>query len=117
MPLPSLMNDDETGSIKPKTASQPSGYNSRDWRIAEPVLAATLRSAGRGAPATWSNPETGDHGEFLTVASAFVREGASCRAFVARLVDDVGPKTLQAVGCPRENGEVALYDVSLWTGL
>ncbi len=68
-------------------------------------------------PGRWSNAETGDRGEFLPVAGTFAREGQSCRAFVARLVDGKDAKTLQAVGCPSESGEVAIYDVSPWTGL
>ena len=117
MPLPSLIDNEPTGSIKPNLPSLSSAYDSRDWRIAQPVLAASLRAPGPAEPALWSNAETGDHGEFVTVAGTFAREGQSCRAFVARLVDGKEAKTLQAVGCPSESGEVAVYDVSPWTGL
>lgn len=117
MPLPSLIDGDPTGSIKPRAPALSSAYDSRDWSIAEPILAASLRAPGPAGPAVWSNAETGDHGEFLAVAGAFAREGRSCRAFVARLVDAHDAKTLQAVGCPGESGEVAIYDVSPWTGL
>ena len=113
----SFVDADPTGSIKPKAPSLPSAFDSRDWRVAEPVLAASLRAPGPPSPPLWSNAETGNHGEFLTVAGAFAREGRSCRAFVARLVDGKDAKTLQAVGCPSESGEVAVYDVSPWTGL
>ncbi|MGO4870908.1 MAG: RT0821/Lpp0805 family surface protein [Roseiarcus sp.] len=117
MPLPSFLDNDPTGSIKPKTATLASAYDSRDWRVAEPVLAASLRAPGQEAPAVWSNPETGDHGEFVPVAGTFARDGQSCRAFVAQLVEGEDSKTLQAVGCPRDSGEVAVYDASPWTGL
>jgi hypothetical protein len=83
----------------------------------QPVLAASLRAPDHGEPAAWSNPETGDHGEFVAVAGSFAREGQSCRAFVARLVQGGDAKTLQAVGCPSASGEVAVYDASPWTGL
>lgn len=117
MPLGSLIDADPTGSIKPKAPSLSSAYDSRDWRVAEPVLAASLRAPGQAGPALWSNADTGNHGEFLAVAGAFAREGRSCRAFVARLVDAHDAKTLQAVGCAGESGEVAVYDVSPWKGL
>ena len=117
MPLPSFLDREATGSIKPEAPSLSSAYDSSDWRVAGPVLAASLRAPGEAAPARWSNPTTGDHGEFLTVAGSFAREGQSCRAFVARLVEGQDAKTLQAVGCPRDNGEVAVYDASPWTGL
>jgi hypothetical protein len=96
-----------------------SAFDSRDWRLAEPVLSATLRAKGGDQAGAWSNPDTGTHGEFLAVAGAFERDGLPCRAFVARVVgkDGAPVKTLQGVGCPREGEEAAIYDVSPWTGL
>jgi len=117
MPLPSFIDNESTGSIAPKAPAPSSAFDSRDWRIAQPVLAASLRAPDHGEPAAWSNPETGDHGEFVAVADSFTREGQSCRAFVARLVHGDDAKTLQAVGCPSAGGEVAVYDASPWTGL
>jgi surface antigen len=117
MPMPSFIDGEPTGSIGPKAPTLSSLYDSRDWRVAEPVLAASLRAPGEGQPTLWSNSETGDHGEFLAVAGTFAREGRSCRAFIARLVDGQEAKTLQGVGCPGDSGEVAVYDVSPWTGL
>jgi len=117
MPLPSFIDNEPTGSIAPKAPAPSSAFDSRDWRIAQPVLAASLRAPDHGVPAVWSNPETGDHGEFVAVADSFAREGQSCRAFVARLVEGDDAKTLQAVGCARASGEVAVYDASPWTGL
>ena len=121
IPLPGFIDDQPTGSIKPKAApaALSSAYDSRDWRLAEPVLSATLRAKDGDQPGAWSNPETGTHGEFLAVAGSFERDGRPCRAFVARVVgkDGAPVKTLQGVGCPREGEEAAIYDVSPWTGL
>ena len=121
IPLPGFIDDQPTGSIKPKAApaALSSAYDSRDWRLAEPVLSATLRAKDGDPPGAWSNPETGTHGEFLAVAGSFERDGRPCRAFVARVVgkDGAPDKTLQGVGCPREGEEAAIYDVSPWSGL
>ncbi len=121
IPLPGFIDDQPTGSIKPKAApaALSSAYDSGDWRLAEPVLSTTLRAKDGEQPGAWSNPETGTHGEFLAVAGSFEREGRPCRAFVARVVgkDGAPVKTLQGVGCPREGEEAAIYDVSPWTGL
>ena len=120
-PLPGFVDDRPTGAIKPKSApaALASAYDSRDWRLAEPVLSATLRAKDGDQPGAWSNPETGARGEFLAVAGSFERDGRPCRAFVARVVgkDGAPDKTLQGVGCPREGEEAAIYDVSSWTGL
>jgi hypothetical protein len=121
IPLPGFIDDQPTGSIKPKAApaALSAAYDSGDWRLAEPVLSATLRAKDGDQPGAWSNPETGTHGEFLAVAGSFERDGHPCRAFVARVVgkDGAPVKTLQGVGCPREGEEAAIYDVSPWTGL
>ena len=121
IPLPGFIDDEPTGAIKPKAApaALSSAYDSRDWRLAEPVLSATLRAKDGDPPGAWSNPETGTHGEFLAVAGSFERDGRPCRAFVARVVgkDGAPDKTLQGVGCPREGEEAAIYDVSPWSGL
>lgn len=121
IPLPGFIDDQPTGSIKPKAApaALSSAYDSRDWRLAEPVLSATLRAKDGDPPGAWSNPDTGTHGEFLAVAGAFERDGRPCRVFVARVVgkDGAPVKSLQGIGCPREGVEAAIYDVSPWTGL
>ena len=121
MPLPGFIDDEPIGSIKPNAASTAlsSAYDSRDWRLAEPTLSATLRAKAGGERGTWSNPETGAHGEFVAVAASFQRDGLACRVFVARVVgkDGQSDKSFQGVGCPREGQEAAVYDVSPWTGL
>jgi hypothetical protein len=117
MALPSLVDTDPVGSIKPKPSPSSSDFDPRDWRIAEPVLASSLRAPDPAQPAHWSNAETGNHGEFLAVAGTFTRGEQSCRAFVARLADGKTTRTLQAVGCPADSGEVAIFDSSPWTGL
>jgi len=121
IPLPGFIDDQPTSAVKPKAApaALSSAYDSRDWRLAEPILSATLRAKDGGQPSAWSNPETGAHGEFLAVAGSFERDGRPCRAFVARVVgkDGAPMKSLQGVGCPREGEEAAIYDVSPWSGL
>ena len=117
MALPSLVDDEPVGSIKPKPSSLEKAYDSRDWRIAEPVLASSLRAPGVAAPAVWSDAETGARGEFVALDAPFVHEGRLCRRFVARLTDAKAAKRLEAVGCPDDSGEVAIFDSTAWSGL
>jgi hypothetical protein len=117
MALPSLIDDEPVGSIKPAASTLSKDYDPRDWRIAEPVLASSLRAPDPAEPAVWSDAETGARGEFLAVAAPFSRGGQSCRKFVARLIDGKAARRLQAVGCPSESGEVAIFDASRWTQL
>ncbi len=115
--LPSLIDDEPIGSIKPKASPLSAAYDPRDWRIAEPVLASSLRGPGGAAPAIWSDADTGAHGQFLALAEPFDRNGQSCRTFVAQLVDGKAAKKLKAVGCPDDSGEVAIFDATVWTRL
>ena len=121
IPLPSLVDNEPTGAIKPKSdaTALSAAYDFGDWRLAEPALSAALRAKEDGERSHWSNPASGAHGEFVAVAASFARDGRSCRAFVARIVgkDQTPAKTLQGVGCPSEGGAAAVYDVSDWTGL
>jgi surface antigen len=121
IPLPGLIDDEPVGAIKPKAgaATLSAAYEPADWRLAEPALSTALRAKDGGERDQWSDPDTGNHGEFLAVAGSFVRDGRPCRAFVARIVGKTGTadKTLQGVGCPREGEEAAVYDVSAWSGL
>jgi hypothetical protein len=121
IPLPSMIDDDPTGAIKPKatSAALSTAYDPGDWRLAEPALSASLRAKDGGERGRWSNPQTGGHGEFVAVAGSFPRDGRPCRAFVARIAgkDGSGDQVLQGVGCPREGEEAAVYEVSPWSGL
>ena len=83
----------------------------------QPVLPRVCaRRATRSRP---SGPiaETGARGEFLALGGPPLREGRSCRAFVARLIEGKAGEKLRAVGCPSESGDVAIFDASSWTGL
>ncbi len=117
MALPSLVDDEPVGSIKPKPSSLERAYDSRDWRIAEPVLASSLRAPGDAEPAVWSDAETGARGEFVALDEPFVQEGRLCRRFVARLTDAKAAKKLEAVGCPDDSGDVAIVHSTAWTAL
>ncbi len=117
MTIGPFMSDDETGSIKPAASPLSPDLDMKDWRIAEPILASALLNGEPQAPVKWSNPDSGRSGAFQPVAATFSREGKPCRAFVARIVVADGPKMLQAVGCPGEEGAVALDKVEPWKGL
>ena len=117
IPLGPFASDDTTGSIKPETSPLSPDLDIKDWRIAEPVLNKALLSHEASAPVEWTNPDSGRSGAFQTVASAFLRDGKPCRAFVARVTLADSVKMLQAVGCAREAGEVALDKVEPWKSL
>jgi surface antigen len=116
MSLPSFMQDDETGLIKPKRSPLSAELDSADWRVARPALAKALAGADSQPPVAWSNPDSGHGGLFQSVGLAFAREGRNCRAFVAGVNAGEAKSMLQGVGCEGDNGEVALESVGPWRG-
>ena len=119
VPLPSLMSNDATGSIKPQKAAPFGGdLDDSDWAIAEPRLAAALKAGAEDAPQQWSNPASGRRGAFQPVAASFNRDGQTCRAFLARINGEAGEaKTLQGVGCLMAGDAVSVDDARPWKAL
>ncbi len=119
MPIPGLIDNDPTGSIKPRPSASANPFDSGDWREAEPALRAAMRAEAPAPPSTWSNPETGRRGRFISVAGLFKREGEACRAFLAKVEEPDGEtaKQWQGVGCERGEGQIVLEDVAPWPGL
>ena len=118
MPLPSLIDADPTGSIKPEAPSLSSAYDSRDWRVAEPVLAASLRAPGQAEPAVWSNAGDRAITENSSPSPGPSRARANPAAPSSRGSSTAKtPRRSRPSAVARESGEVAVYDVSPWTGL
>jgi hypothetical protein len=116
-PLTSFSSDDTTGSIKTESWPLAPDLDEKDWRLAEPALHKALVSDEPSAPASWSNPNSGRSGAFLPVAGTFLRDGKSCRAFVARIASSETAKMVQAIGCPLEGDRVAVGKASPWKGI
>jgi len=117
VPLPSLMSDDTTGSIKARATPFSGDLDEADWRIAEPRLAEALKSATGDEPKQWANPASGRKGAFQPVAGAFKRGEQTCRAFLARISGPDSTKTLQGVGCLMAGGAVAVEEAQPWKTL
>ena len=115
MPIPGFTDNRPTGAIKPAASANP--FDARDWPLVEPALRTAIRADATPDPVAWSNPDTGRHGQLVAVAGAFAQEGASCRAFLARIEDSEGSRSLQGVGCARAAGELAMTGVAPFKGL
>ena len=116
-PLPSLMSEETTGSIKARPIPFANDLDAADWRIAEPRLAEALKSGGEDEPKQWSNPASGRKGAFQPVAGAFKRDGQTCRAFLARISGPDSSKTLQGIGCLMAGDAVLVDEAQLWRAL
>ena len=116
-PLPSLMSDDATGSVKSRPVPFAGDLDETDWRIAEPRLAEALKSGDTDASKQWANPASGRKGVFQPVAGAFKRDGQTCRAFLARINAPGSSKILQGVGCLMAGDAVFVEETQPWKAL
>ena len=116
MPLPGFIDNDTTGSLKPRAAAA-NPYDPGDWKKAEPAVASALKSGEAADPADWSNPDTGRKGQVAAVAAPFKRDGSVCRALIGRIQEGETIREWQGVGCRGEGERVVLEDVSPWRGL
>ena len=116
MPLPGFIDNDPTGSIKPR-AGGANPYEPGDWKQAEPAIASALKSEAAAEPIGWTNPDTGRKGRVTAVAAPFRREGSVCRALIGRIEDGEAIREWQGVGCRADGERVVLEDVSPWRGL
>ncbi|HLW90392.1 MAG TPA: RT0821/Lpp0805 family surface protein [Roseiarcus sp.] len=115
-PMQSLLAQDTTGSIRPKSSPISADLDAADWRIAEPKLVQALNADNTGAT-HWSNPDSGRSGAFQPVASQFNRDGHACRAFVARVDGVDHSTTVQAIGCLVASDEVLVDQVQPWKAI
>lgn len=114
IPIPGFVDPEPTGAIKAKAAPL---FDPQDWKTVEPALREAMRAQASSAPIAWSHEATGRRGKLLPVAAPFVREGASCRAFVAETTEHEETKSWQAVACAKDGEDVAVSDVAPWKGL
>lgn len=114
MPLGGFIDNDTTGSIKPRT-EEANPFAPEDWRLAEGALKAAMRDDSEHAD--WKDETTGRRGRFRVVAAPFKRNSETCQAFLARVEEKNAARELQGLACRTGSAAIALEDVSPWVGL
>ena len=105
------------GTSKPgPLASLSSELGPEDLRRAEGAMAVALDPQGNGAAVSWDNPQSGVKGSFTPVGGPFLRADEICRAFIAHVAAQTGPKRLQGTACRPSGGEWAVRDIGPWKG-
>ena len=112
MSIPGFVDPTPTGSVKSKTYP----FADEDWSKAEPALIAAVRADAGDDPVHWSNTGSGRRGAVEGVGARFQREGATCRAFVARITGDGDARAVQGAACEK-SGEVTLSDAAPFKGI
>ena len=111
MPIPGLIDRAPTGAIRSPTYP----FAEEDWPKAEPALLASIRAEAGDDPAAWVNEASGRRGAVAAVGASFAKAGATCRSFVARILDGEEKVAVQGSACEKD-GAVKLSDVGPFRG-
>ena len=102
-------SEDVTGSIATPAASPVSvstaGLPSEtDLVFARMAIVDVLKRGAREISAPWENPGSGAHGTVTPIASAFNKDGTTCRDFLASYVRQGAETWMQGEACRAKDG-------------
>ena len=103
-------NEDVTGSVASPRGSLASvstaGLPSEtDLVFARLAIVDVLKHGSKEISATWENPSSGAHGTVTPIASAYDKDGGTCRDFLASYMRRQGSETwLQGEACRAKAG-------------
>ena len=104
-------------SIKPTPASSSAGLPSEtDLVFTRLAVVEVLKRGSKEVSAPWENPNSGARGTVTPIASAYDRDGATCRDFLASYVRRQGAETwLQGEACRAKKGAWEVKSLRPWT--
>ena len=97
---------------RPKGASETLPH--ADWVFARAAVTEVLDKDGNHVSAPWENPGTGARGTVTPLASAYIREGATCRDFLASYVRQGTESWLQGAACRPARGQWEVRHLRPW---
>ena len=103
-------NEDVTGSVaSPRSSPGPASTaglpSETDLVFARLAIVDVLKRGSKEISAPWENPSSGAHGTVTPIASAYDKDGGTCRDFLASYVRRQGPETwLQGEACRAKAG-------------
>jgi len=117
MPIPGLIDDEPLGSIQTKAHASANPVDAADWPLASPALGAAIKASEDAEPSLWSNPKSRASGAFLAVGPAFTRDGAKCRAVIARIGSGESAARWRGLGCRRADDSIAFENAEHYSEL
>jgi surface antigen len=103
-------SEDVTGSVAtpaaiPASASAAALSSETDLVFARMAIVDVLTRGSKQISAPWENPSSGARGTVTPIASAYTKDGATCRDFLASYVRRQGPESwLQGEACRPKQG-------------
>ena len=113
-------SEDTTGSVggvrQGAAAAESAAVSETDLVFARMAVVDVLRRGSKEISAPWENPSSGARGTVTPLASAYVRDGRTCRDFLASYVRRKGPETwFQGEACREAKGAWAVKSLRPWT--
>jgi surface antigen len=99
-------SEDVTGSIASPASASTAGLPSEtDLVFARLAIVDVLKRGSKEISSPWDNPSSGAHGTVTPIASAYDKDGGTCRDFLASYVRRQGSETwLQGEACRAKAG-------------
>jgi surface antigen len=114
-------SEDVTGSIATPTATpvsvSTSGLPSEtDLVFARMAIVEVLTRGSKQISSPWENPSSGARGTVTPIASAYAKEGMTCRDFLASYLRKAGPETwMQGEACRAKQGAWEVKSLRPWS--
>jgi hypothetical protein len=115
-------NEDVTGSIatphaSPASASAAGLPSETDLVFARIAIVDVLKRGSKEISAPWENPSSGARGTVTPIASAYDKDGGTCRDFLASYVRRQGSETwLQGEACrPKQGASWEVKSLRPWS--
>jgi surface antigen len=111
--------DDVTGSVGTPAATPASTAGlpaETDLVFARMAIVDVLARGSKEISSPWENPSSGARGTVTPIASAFAKDGGTCRDFLASYVRRQGSETwLQGEACRAKQGDWEVKSLRPWT--
>ena len=114
-------SEDVTGSVgtpraTPASASTAGLPSETDLVFARMAIVDVLKRGSKEISSPWENPSSGARGTVTPIASAYDKDGGTCRDFLASYVRRQGPETwLQGEACRAKQGDWEVKSLRPWS--
>jgi surface antigen len=114
-------SEDVTGSVATPTATPVSASTTglpseTDLVFARMAIVEVLTRGSKQISSPWENPSSGARGTVTPIASAFAKDGMTCRDFLASYLRRQGPETwMQGEACRAKQGAWEVRSLRPWT--
>ena len=96
-------------------AARTAAPSESDLAFARTAIVEVLGRGSKETSAPWENPNSGARGTVTPIASAYVRDGATCHDFLASYVRRGAETWLQGEACREQKGQWEVKALRPWT--